>query len=48
MQTVPLPQLHVFLAVARNRSFSGAARELALQLFLDSERSRINRKAAFT
>ena len=30
MQTVPLPQLHVFLAVARNRSFSGAARELGV------------------
>src|SRR3954467_12497603 len=30
MQTAPLPQLHVFLAVARHRSFSGAARELGV------------------
>jgi DNA-binding transcriptional LysR family regulator len=30
MQTVPLPQLHVFLTVARLRSFSSAARELGV------------------
>jgi DNA-binding transcriptional LysR family regulator len=30
MQTALLPQLHVFLAVARHRSFSGAARELGV------------------
>jgi DNA-binding transcriptional LysR family regulator len=30
MQTGPLPQLHVFLAVAKHRSFSGAARELGV------------------
>jgi DNA-binding transcriptional LysR family regulator len=30
MQTAPLAQLQVFLAVARNRSFSGAARELGV------------------
>jgi len=30
MQTAPLPQLHVFLAVARLRSFSSAARELGV------------------
>ncbi len=30
MQTSPLPQLQVFLAVARHRSFSGAARELGV------------------
>ncbi|NVB85249.1 MAG: LysR family transcriptional regulator [Kofleriaceae bacterium] len=30
MQTAPLPQLQVFLAVARHRSFSGAARELGV------------------
>jgi DNA-binding transcriptional LysR family regulator len=30
MQTVPLAQLHVFLAVARHRSFSRAARELGV------------------
>src|SRR6266576_3566943 len=30
MQTAPLPQLHVFLAVAKHRSFSGAARELGV------------------
>jgi len=30
MQAAPLPQLHVFLAVARHRSFSGAARELGV------------------
>ena len=30
MQTVPLPQLQVFLAVARLRSFSSAARELGV------------------
>jgi DNA-binding transcriptional LysR family regulator len=30
MQTLPLPQLHVFLAVARLRSFSSAARELGV------------------
>jgi DNA-binding transcriptional LysR family regulator len=30
MQTAPLPQLQVFLAVARHRSFVGAARELGV------------------
>ena len=30
MNATPLPQLHVFLAVARLRSFSGAARELGV------------------
>jgi DNA-binding transcriptional LysR family regulator len=30
MKTVPLPQLQSFLAVARHRSFSGAARELGV------------------
>src|SRR5688500_13540442 len=30
MHTAPLPQLHVFLAVARHRSFTGAARELGI------------------
>ena len=30
MHTAPLPQLHVFLTVARLRSFSGAARELGV------------------
>ncbi len=30
MQTAPLPQLQVFLSVARHRSFSGAARELGV------------------
>lgn len=30
MNTVPFPQLQAFLAVARHRSFSGAARELAV------------------
>jgi len=30
MQAAPLPQLHVFLAVARHRSFSGAAREFGV------------------
>jgi DNA-binding transcriptional LysR family regulator len=30
MQTAPLPQLQVFLTVARHRSFSGAARELSV------------------
>ena len=30
MQTLPLPQLHVFLVVARLRSFSSAARELGV------------------
>jgi DNA-binding transcriptional LysR family regulator len=30
MQTLPLPQLHVFLAVAKHRSFSAAARELGV------------------
>lgn len=30
MQTGALPQLHVFLAVARHRSFTGAARELGV------------------
>jgi DNA-binding transcriptional LysR family regulator len=30
VQTTPLPQLHVFLTVARHRSFSGAARELGV------------------
>jgi DNA-binding transcriptional LysR family regulator len=30
MQTASLSQLHVFLAVARHRSFSGAARELSV------------------
>jgi DNA-binding transcriptional LysR family regulator len=30
MNAPPLPQLHVFLAVARARSFSGAARELGV------------------
>src|SRR5688500_3073128 len=30
MKTAPLPQLQVFLVVARLRSFSGAARELAV------------------
>jgi DNA-binding transcriptional LysR family regulator len=30
MQTAPLPQLQVFLAVARHRSFTGAARELGI------------------
>nr|HEX4312688.1 LysR family transcriptional regulator [Kofleriaceae bacterium] len=30
MQAVPLPQLQVFLEVARHRSFSGAARELGV------------------
>jgi DNA-binding transcriptional LysR family regulator len=30
MKTALLPQLHVFLAVARLRSFSGAARELGV------------------
>ncbi len=30
MQTAPVPQLQIFLAVARHRSFSGAARELSV------------------
>ncbi len=30
MQTAPLPQLQVFLTVARLRSFSSAARELGV------------------
>lgn len=30
MDTVPFPQLHAFLAVARNKSFTGAARELGV------------------
>jgi DNA-binding transcriptional LysR family regulator len=30
MQTAPLPQLQVFLVVAKHRSFSGAARELGV------------------
>src|SRR4051794_18750399 len=30
MQSAPLPQLQVFLVVARHRSFSGAARELGV------------------
>src|SRR5260370_27163343 len=30
MNTVPFPQLQSFLAVARHRSFSGAARELGV------------------
>ena len=30
VQLTPLPQLHVFLAVARHRSFSGAAREFGV------------------
>ncbi|MEZ4409828.1 MAG: LysR family transcriptional regulator [Polyangiales bacterium] len=30
MNAAPFPQLHVFLAVARHRSFSGAARELGV------------------
>src|SRR6476620_2831372 len=30
MNTAPFPQLQVFLAVARQRSFSGAARELGV------------------
>jgi len=30
MQTAPLPQLQVFLVVARHRSFTGAARELGV------------------
>lgn len=30
VKTIPFPQLHAFLAVARSRSFSGAARELGV------------------
>jgi len=30
MDTVPFPQLHAFLAVARSKSFTGAARELGV------------------
>src|SRR3954470_10110500 len=30
MQSAALPHLHVFLAVARHRSFTGAARELGV------------------
>jgi DNA-binding transcriptional LysR family regulator len=32
MQTSSFPQLQAFLAVARHRSFSGAARELGVSL----------------
>ncbi len=32
MLAAPLPQLHVFLAVARHRSFSGAAREFGVSV----------------